>query len=62
MAEKDHIESLLKEAEVYQTQGLFKESKEKYIEILEIIKNNKDLSKDKHLIDSVNYKIKECTY
>ena len=60
MAEKDHIESLLKEAEVYQTQGLLKESKEKYLEILEIIKNNKDLSKDKHLIDSVNNKIRSA--
>ena len=60
MAEKDHIESLLKEAEVYQTQGLLKESKVKYLEILEIIKNNNDLSKDKHLIDSVNNKIRSA--
>ena len=60
MVEKDHIESLLKEAEVYQTQGLLKDSKEKYIEILEIIKNNEDLSKDKRLIDSVNNKIRSA--
>jgi len=43
MFEKDHIESLLKEAEVYQTQGLLEESKEKYLEVLEIIKNNEEL-------------------
>jgi tetratricopeptide (TPR) repeat protein len=60
MFEKDHIESLLKEAEVYQTQGLLEESKEKYLEVLEIIKNNEELSEDKHLIDSVNNKLRSA--
>jgi len=60
MVERDHIASLLKEANVYQTQGLLEESKEKYLEALEIIKNNEYLSKDKHLIDSVNNKIRSA--
>ena len=54
MADKDQIDSLLNEAEVYHAHGFYKESKEKYSEILKIIKSNKDISADKQLFDSVN--------
>jgi tetratricopeptide (TPR) repeat protein len=58
MVDKDHIQSLLKEAKIYQTQGLLEESKEKYQEILEIVKTNKDLLKGEYFIDSVRNKIR----
>jgi len=56
MSDKEHIKSLLKEAEIYRKQGLFEESKEKYEEVLTFIQNHKSFSKDKKLIDAVKGK------
>ena len=57
MAGKNHIESLLKEADVYRKQGLFEQSKEKYLEIMSLIQESEELSGDQQLIDSVKEKI-----
>ncbi len=54
MTDKDRIQSLLKEAEVYHTQGLLNESMDRYQKILEIVKTNKDLAIDEHIIDLVH--------
>ena len=57
MSEKEQIKSMVKEAEIYRTQGLFDQSKEKYLELIQFIKNHEQLSKDKKLIDAVNKKL-----
>lgn len=57
MSEKSSIKSFLKEADVYRDQGLLKESRAKYLEILELIKNHKGLSRVTQLIGTVNEKI-----
>ncbi|MBW1887779.1 MAG: hypothetical protein JRI52_05445, partial [Deltaproteobacteria bacterium] len=57
MSEKERIKTMVKEAEIYRTQGLFDQSKEKYLELIQFIKNNEQLSKDKKLIDAVNKKL-----
>ncbi|MBW2608887.1 MAG: hypothetical protein JRC68_00890 [Deltaproteobacteria bacterium] len=59
MSAKEHIQSLLKEAEIYRSQGLFDQSKEKYIEILEYIEKNKVALKDNKIIDAIKEKIRE---
>lgn len=56
---KAKINSLLKEAKVYQSQGLFDQSKERYSNVLDLIKDNPKLSKDQKLISSVKAKMKE---
>lgn len=59
MTDKSHIQSSLKEAGVYQKQGLLSESREKYQEILEVVKADKALSEDEQLIALVCDKIGE---
>ena len=58
MSDKERIKSLIKEAALYQKQGLFEESKEKYEEILTFIQDHERYSKDKKLIDAVKGKIR----
>ena len=53
MDEKSQVKSLLKEAEVYRTQGLLDQSKEKYETLLRLIEESEELSGDGHLIHSV---------
>ena len=57
MSDQDHIRSLVKEAEIYRDQGLFVASREKYLNILQFIKNNESLYNDKKLVDTVRKKI-----
>ncbi|MFH1487560.1 MAG: hypothetical protein ABII06_01530 [Pseudomonadota bacterium] len=57
MPGQDKIESLLKEAEIYQKQGLLKQSNQKYGEILEIIEKSPGLSRDEQLVNSLKEKI-----
>jgi len=59
MTDKEQIQSLLKEAGIYQKQGLLKESKEKYSKILELVESEKELSDDRQLISLVRNKVKE---
>jgi len=58
MSDKERIKSLIKEAALYQKQGLFGESKEKYEEILTLIQQDERYVKDKKLIDAVKGKIR----
>jgi tetratricopeptide (TPR) repeat protein len=58
MSDKEHIRSLIREAETYRKHGLLDESKEKYEEILEFLQSHERYSKDKKLIDAVQAKIR----
>jgi hypothetical protein len=58
MSEKDLIRRLLKEADIYRTQGLLSDSKVKYMEILSVIGKSKILSNHKQLIAGVKTKIR----
>jgi tetratricopeptide (TPR) repeat protein len=58
MSDKERIKVLIKEAALYQKQGLFEESKEKYEEILAFIQHDERYVKDKKLIDAVQGKIR----
>ncbi len=58
MSEKERIKSLIKEAALYQKQGLFEEAKEKYEEILAFIQHDEKYVKDKKLIDAIQGKIR----
>ena len=58
MSDKERIKALIKEAALYQKQGLFEESKEKYEEILAFIQHDERYVKDKKLIDAVQGKIR----
>ncbi len=58
MSDKEHIKSLLKEAEIYRKQGLLEQSIEKYEEALRLIQNHESYSKDKKLIDTIKSKIR----
>jgi len=57
MSDQDHIKSLAKEAEIYRGQGLFVASREKYLNILQFIKEHKTLYNDKKLVNAVRKKI-----
>ena len=59
MSGKEDLKPLLKEAGIYRTQGLLDQAKEKYLDILNLIKKDQELSKDHELIDDVNNKIKD---
>jgi len=56
MGSRDRIESLIKEAELYQSQGLLNESKERFREILETVAKDEDLSNDGELVELVRSK------
>lgn len=58
MSDKEHIKSLIKEAEIYRKQSLLRPSKEKYEEALRLIQNHESYSKDKKLIDTIKSKIR----
>ncbi|MBW1801183.1 MAG: hypothetical protein JRJ85_10705 [Deltaproteobacteria bacterium] len=59
MSERDRIKKVLKEAEIYRTQGLLIQSREKYRNVIDQIKKSPALSKDKALIKFVGGKIRE---
>lgn len=58
MTEKDLIKRLLKEADIYRTQGLLSDSKSKYVQILSIIGKSQTLANHKQLIAGVKSKIR----
>jgi len=58
MSEADHIKSLVKEAEIYRTQGLSEESKQKYLELLQFIHKSQKFRGHKKLIEGVRNKIR----
>jgi hypothetical protein len=57
MSEKERIKRLLKEAEIYRTQGLLSDSKAKYVEIQSLIGKNPSFSKNQKLVDGVKSKL-----
>ena len=57
MSVKEHIKSLLKEANLYNRQGLLLQAREKFLEIRKLIKENPQLSGLKELSDAVQEKI-----
>jgi tetratricopeptide (TPR) repeat protein len=58
MSEKDLIRRLLKEADLYRTQGLLSDAKTKYVQVLNIIGKSEILAKHKQLIAGVRSKIR----
>ena len=58
MSGREDLKPLLKEAGIYHSQSLLDQAKEKYLDILNLIKKDPELSKDQELIDEVNNKIK----
>jgi tetratricopeptide (TPR) repeat protein len=58
MTEKDLIRRLLKEADLYRTQGLLSDAKSKYGQILSVIGKSKTLADNKDLIVGVKTKIR----
>jgi tetratricopeptide (TPR) repeat protein len=59
MSDKETIKSLLKEASLYSNQGLFVEAKQKYLQVLGVIKNSKHYRGDAKLLEALQTKIKE---
>ena len=57
MDAKKLIKSFIQEAELYKSQGLFDEAKEKYLSIVEFIQKNEKIQKKQNLIDSISKKI-----
>jgi len=58
MTEKDLIRRLLKEADLYRTQGLLSDAKSKYVQIFSVIGKSKVLVKNKQLVAGVKSKIR----
>ncbi|HYQ60134.1 MAG TPA: hypothetical protein VEP29_03730, partial [Desulfatiglandales bacterium] len=58
MTEKDLIKRLLKEADLYRTQGLLSDAKSKYVQMLTVIGKSKTLAENKQLIAGVKSKIR----
>ncbi|MBW1771431.1 MAG: hypothetical protein JRJ51_03535 [Deltaproteobacteria bacterium] len=57
MSEKEQLKALVKEAEIYHSQGLLDQALEKYHDILEFVEGHERLSKDEKLVEAVNRKI-----
>jgi adenylate cyclase len=57
MSAIEHVKSLIKEAEAYNSQGLLEEAKGKYSELLEFVKGNGSLASNDELIDSIIQKM-----
>ncbi|MFC1862766.1 tetratricopeptide repeat protein [Thermodesulfobacteriota bacterium] len=58
MSDKEHIESLIKEAELYRKQSLLNQAKEKYDEILEFIHGHDYYKKNEKLISAIKDRIR----
>jgi len=53
----EQIKRSLKEAEIYRSHGLLRESKEKFLELLKFIGKSQHFSKNQKLIEAVNSKV-----
>lgn len=58
MSDEDYIRSSVKEADLYRTQGLLDESRDKYVQVLAFIQKSPKYSSHKKLIDGVKGKIR----
>jgi tetratricopeptide (TPR) repeat protein len=59
MSEQDHILSLVREADLYQNQGLLSESKGKYAQALALIESHTRLADRENLVEAVRKKIRK---
>lgn len=57
MSDIEHIKSLIKQAETYNSHGLLKDAKKKYSELLEFLRNHVSFASNVELIDSIIEKI-----
>ncbi len=57
MSIKDKVKMLLKEAELYKSQRLLKESKNKYLEAISLINNNDQIPNKESLVSAISKKI-----
>lgn len=57
MAHQEQMRSLVKEAELYRTQGLLEESKERYMEVLQLIEKNQRFQNNKKAINVIKDRI-----
>lgn len=57
MSDKEHIESLIKEAELYRRQSLLNQAREKYNEILDFINTHEHYKKNEKLVSAINDRI-----
>ena len=58
MSDQQYIRSLVKEAELYRSQGLLVQSKDKFLKAHHFIKNNKQFCNHRKLIDTIENKIR----
>ncbi len=58
MSDRERVESLVREADTYRSQGFLAAAKKKYIELLEFIQGHGKYSKNKKLINAVQGKIR----
>ena len=58
MEVKEQIKAMVKEAELYRSQSLLDQSRDKYIQLLHFAQKHEQLSRDKKLINSVKLRIK----
>ncbi|MFC1823311.1 hypothetical protein ACFL9T_11435 [Thermodesulfobacteriota bacterium] len=58
MKEKQFVKSMINEAELYQNQGLLKESKEGYQKALQFIKSHQSFRRQSKLMDQIKNRIK----
>jgi tetratricopeptide (TPR) repeat protein len=57
MSIKERIKALVKEAELYRSQSLLNQSKEKYLVLLKLVENDESTSKNIKLIDDIKSRI-----
>ena len=57
MSDKNKIKDLLKEAEIYRAQGLPEQARDRYFEIIDFIKESKELREKESFFDYINKKI-----
>jgi tetratricopeptide (TPR) repeat protein len=58
MSVKERIKALVKEAEIYRSQSLLNQSKEKYLELLKLVEDDESVSKNKKLITDIKGRIR----
>ena len=58
MSDRQHVESLVREADIYRNQGFLVAAKQKYNELLQFIQRHEKYSKNERLIGAVEKKIR----
>jgi len=58
MSVKERIKAMVREAEIYRSQSLLNQSKEKYNDLLKLVENDESTSKNQKLINDIKDRIK----